>query len=185
MPALGESKEWAFSGFFSFLVVNHQRRSNFDGLSVPWGAPRVISLKTLHPWGLLHHPTRDVKPSVPHQWLARFSTSGGNNSYWTTAGPPHTTNFFRNPINIATFHTHSTMRTRATTMPKRKHYDGEYVAACVLSEISGNSNRKTAQFTGLSHQEVPRIVKRARTRNWSPSDGPLSTKQVHPAHGNG
>jgi hypothetical protein len=60
MPALGESKEWAFSGFFSFLVVNHQRRSNFDGLSVPWGAPRVISLKTLHPWGLLHHPTRDV-----------------------------------------------------------------------------------------------------------------------------
>ena len=61
MPALGESKEWAFSVFFSFLVVNHQRRSNFDGLSVPWGAPRVISLKTLHPWGLLHHPTRDVR----------------------------------------------------------------------------------------------------------------------------
>jgi hypothetical protein len=28
------------------------------------GAPRVISLKTLHPWGLLHHPTRDVKLKV-------------------------------------------------------------------------------------------------------------------------
>jgi hypothetical protein len=70
-------------------------------------------------------------------------------------------------------------------MPKRKHHDGEYVAACVLSEISGNSNRKTAQLTGLSHQEVPRIVKRARTRGWSPSDGPPSTKQVHPAHGGG
>ena len=26
-------------------------------------------------------------------------------------------------------------------------------------------------------------MKRARTRGWSPSDGLLSTKQVHPAHG--
>ena len=70
-------------------------------------------------------------------------------------------------------------------MAKRKHHDGEYIAACVLSEISGNSNRKTAQLTGLSHQEIPRIVKRARTRGWSPSDGPPSTKQVHPDHGGG
>jgi hypothetical protein len=77
------------------------------------------------------------------------------------------------------------MQTRAITMVKRKHDDGDYVAACVLSEISGNSNRKTARITGLSHQEVPRIVKRARTRGWSPSDGALSTKQVHPDHGGG
>jgi hypothetical protein len=50
-------------------------------------------------------------------------------------------------------------------MVKRKHQNGDYIAACVLSEISGNLNRKTAHFTGLSHQEVPRIVKRARTRD--------------------
>jgi hypothetical protein len=66
------------------------------------------------------------------------------------ARTPHT-NFFRNPINIATFHTKSTMRTRAITMVKRKYQDGDYIAACVLSEISGNSNRKTARLTGLSH----------------------------------
>ena len=70
-------------------------------------------------------------------------------------------------------------------MVKRKHHDGEYVTACVLSEISGNSNRETARITGLSHQEVPRVVKRARIRGWSPSQGPPSTKQVHPAHGGG
>ena len=110
-------------------------------------------------------------------------TSGGKNSYWTTRPTPP--NCFRNPINIATFHTHSTMQTPATTMVKRKHHDGEYVTACVLSEISGNSNRETARITGLSHQEVPRVVKRARIRGWSPSQGPPSTKQVHPAHGGG
>jgi hypothetical protein len=49
-------------------------------------------------------------------------------------------------------------------MVKRKHDDGDYVTACVLSEISGNLNRKTARITGLSYQEVSRIVKRARTR---------------------
>jgi len=70
-------------------------------------------------------------------------------------------------------------------MVKRKYQDGDYIAACVLFEISDNSNRKTAHLTGLSHQEVPRIVKRARTRGWSPSDGAPSTKQVHPAHGDG
>jgi len=43
------------------------------------------------------------------------------------------------------------MQTRAITMVKRKHDDGDYVAACVLSEIFGNLNRKTARITGLSH----------------------------------
>jgi hypothetical protein len=84
------------------------------------------------------------------------NTFGVENSYWINkldycgARTPHT-NFFRNPINIATFHSKSTMRTRAITMVKRKYQDGDYIGTCVLSEISDNSNRKTARLTSLSH----------------------------------